>query len=350
MKNEAKTTIQQIADIAGVSIATVSRVMNHKTTVKEGTRRKILDVMEKLNFNSSSVLVTEDTSKTILLGVSELRNPFNSLVINGIQQAAYQNNYRVFILQARELNFTFEDFKDVLQNHSFAGIILLTGVSDVKLLELLAMSCPIVRCNEYCDINGISFVCIDEAMAARKATDYLISCGCKKIGMMNCSLQFQFAQHREFGYTEALEKAGLEQHAEWIAHISSINYSLAYSYAMNILNLQNRPDAVFAVSDVYAVAVIHAAKKLGIRVPQDLAVIGFDNIEVSSMVDPTITTIEQPGAQIGYQGCELLIEKIKNPATAKKRIILDTELIVRESTARLVPENLPRNAPFGRKP
>jgi DNA-binding LacI/PurR family transcriptional regulator len=290
--------------------------------------------MEKLNFNPSSVLVTEETSNTILLCVSELSNPFNGLVISGIQKAAKQRNYRIFILQAQGVNFTFEDFKDVLQHHSFAGIILLTGVNDSKLLEMLAMSCPIVRCNEYCEVNGISFVCIDESLAARKATNYLISSGFKKIALLNCSLLFHFARQREFGYLEALSKAGLEKNDDWIVHISSISYSLAFSAAMNILTLPNRPDAVFTVSDVYAIAVIHAAKRLGLRVPEDISVIGFDNIELSSMVDPTITTIEQPGEQIGYQGCELLIEKINNPQTPVKKIFLDTELIVRESTAR----------------
>jgi DNA-binding LacI/PurR family transcriptional regulator len=334
MRHSEKITIQQIADMANVSIATVSRVMNHKSTVKEDTRRKILDIMEKLNFNPSSVLVTEGTSNTILLCMSELRNPFNGLVISGIQQAARRHNYRIFILQAQDVNFTFEDFKDVLHRHSFAGIILLTGVNDVRLLEMLAMSCPIVRCNESCEISGISFVCIDEVMAARKATDYLISCGYKKIALLNSSLQFPFARQREAGYQDALYKAGLEKNDEWIAHISSINYGLAFSAAMSILSLSNRPDAVFAVSDVYAITVIHAAKRLGLRVPEDISVIGFDNIELSSMMDPTITTIEQPGEQIGYQGCELLIEKIINPQTPPKKIFLDTELIVRESTAR----------------
>jgi DNA-binding LacI/PurR family transcriptional regulator len=334
MRKTDKISIQQIADLAGVSIATVSRVMNHKNTVKEDTRRKILEVMEKLNYNPSAVFVTKDTSNTILLCVSELRNPFNSLVISGIQRAAHQHNYRVFILQAKEVNFAFEDFKDVLQSHSFAGIILLTGVTDLRLLEMLAMSCPIVRCNEFCDVNGIPSVSINDFEAARKATEYLIFCGYKKIALLNCSLEFRFAQQRENGYSEALDKAGLEKNADWIAHVSSIDYNLAYSYAMNILNLPNRPDAFFTVSDVYAVAALHATKKLGLRVPEDISIIGFDNIEVSSMVDPAITTIEQPGVQIGYQGCELLIEKIRNPSVLRKQIVLDTELIVRKSTAR----------------
>jgi DNA-binding LacI/PurR family transcriptional regulator len=336
MRNDSKTTIKQIAEMAGVSIATVSRVMNHKTTVKEDTKQKILAIMKSLNLNPSSVLLTDHASRTLLLCVPDFSNPFNSLVISGIQQSAYQNNYRVFILQSKEAYLTFEDYEEVLQNHSFAGIILLTSVTDLNLLEILSRSCPIVMCAEYCDINGISFVSIDDVSAARKATDYLISCGCKKIALMNSNLRHRYARHREIGYTEALEKAELKRNDAWIAHISSVNYNLAYSYASNILAQPDRPDAFFAVSDVYAVAILHAAKRMGLRIPEDISVIGFDNIELSSMTDPAITTIEQPSIQIGFQSCELLIEEINNPITAKKHIILDTELIVRESTLRLL--------------
>jgi DNA-binding LacI/PurR family transcriptional regulator len=334
MGSESKITIQQVADIAGVSIATVSRVMNHKTTVKDETRRKILDILEQNNINPSSVLLTDQNSWTILLCVAEISNPSTPRIINGIQNAAYRNNYRIFILQSKETFLTFEDYKDLLQNHSFAGIILIATVTEPELLETLTRSCPIVMCTEYCDINGISFVSVDDVTAARKATDYLISCGCKKIALLNSILRHQYARHREQGYTEALERAGLVRNEDWIVHISEVNYTLAFSYANTILSLPNRPDGIFAASDVYAVAAIHAAKRRGLRVPEDISIIGFDNIPVSSMVDPPLTTIDQPVGQIGYQSCELLIEKINNPLSPPKKIFLDTELIVRESTAR----------------
>jgi DNA-binding LacI/PurR family transcriptional regulator len=332
MNKYSKKTIKQIADMAGVSIATVSRVINHKPTVKDDTRRKILEVLESVKEHSLPVLPMDHTYRTILLCVPHLNNPFDNRIISGIHQSAYQNNYRVFLLQSKEKYLTFEDYENVLKNHSFAGIILLTGVTDTKLLELLIMSCPIVMCSEYCDVNGISFVSIDDTIAARKATEHLISCGCKKISLLNCSLQFMFARHREQGYIETLKKAELEIRDEWITHMSSIDYSLAYSYALDFLSLPDRPDACFAVSDVYAVAVICAAKKLGIQIPRDLSIIGFDNIELSSIMSPSLTTIDQPGEKIGYQACELLIEKINNPLTSKKRIIVETELVVREST------------------
>jgi DNA-binding LacI/PurR family transcriptional regulator len=322
--------------MAGVSVATVSRVLNHKTSVQPDTQRKILEVMEKLNFNPSSVLLTDDTSRTILVCVRTVTNPFHCIAIEGIQKSASQNDYRVFIMQARDLHFTFEDFKYVLQNHDFAGIILLSSVMGEDLLELLAKSCPMIMCFEKYEVKDISFVCINDVLAARKATNHLISIGCTKIALLNSALHDQCIRDREVGYTEALEKAGLEKNEEWVVHVPAGSYSLPYAYALNLLSSPNRPDAVFATSDVHAAAVIRAAKRVNLRVPEDLAVVGFDNIELSSIVDPPITTIEQPIEQMGFHACELLIEKILNPKAKKKRIIPDTELIVRESTARVM--------------
>jgi DNA-binding LacI/PurR family transcriptional regulator len=162
--------------------------------------------------------------------------------------------------------------------------------------------------------------------------EYLISLGRKKIALLNFSLEFPFALYREQGYHEALAAAGLPQNSAWVSHLYSIDYQLAYSNALHILSLPELPDACFAVSDVYALAMIHAAKKKGIRVPEDISVVGFDNIALASMTDPSITTIAQPGTQMGYHAGELLIEKINNPETRQKRVILNTELIVREST------------------
>lgn len=334
MKNGRKITIKHVADMANVSIATVSRIMNHKGNVKEETRQKVLSVMESLDISPSASLLTDQTSNTILLCVPDFSNPFNSLVIDGIQKAAYANNYRVLILQSKETYLKFEDYESVLREHSFAGLILLTSIADPKLVEDLARNCPIVMCSEYCDINGASFVSIDDIAAARKATEYLIACGCKKIGLLNSAMQHQYARKREDGFRQALEEAGLPVYEEMIAHISSVNYKLALSHAENILRESSvRPDAFFAVSDVFAVAALRVARQNHLRVPQDISVIGFDNIEVSAMTNPPITTIEQPSFQIGYQACQLLAEKICNPSTAPRKIILGTELIARGSTA-----------------
>jgi DNA-binding LacI/PurR family transcriptional regulator len=138
-----------------------------------------------------------------------------------------------------------------------------------------------------------------------------------------------------------MQKAGMEIREDWIVHVPALSYSQAFSYILNILKERDHPDGIFAVSDMYAVAALHAIKKAGFRVPEDISVIGFDNSEISSMVDPPITTIAQPSFQIGYQSCELLIEKINTPNVAKKQLLLNTELIIRNSTANPVGFTVP---------
>jgi len=334
IKDDPKLTTKTIAKLAGVSIATVSRVLNHNTTVKEDTRRKILEIIEKFNVNSSPAQTAIQSSRFILVCTTSLENPFNSLIIDGIQQAASENHYQVLILQLKGEFLSFEDYDNILKKISLAGIILITSVIEQKLLELLTLSCPIVMCSEYCDVNSISVVSINNVLAARKATEYLISTGCKRIALLNSSLRWHYAQSREQGYLEALNSAGIKKNDDFIVHLPSIDYNLAFSLVSNLLALPEPPDAFFAVSDVLAVSAIHAAKMMGLRIPEDISVMGFDNIAISSMTEPSITTIGQPSVKIGYLSCELLIEKINNPACIRKKILLDIELIVRNSTRR----------------
>lgn len=328
-----KMTIEAIAKQSQVSIATVSRIINNKDNVKPETRQKVLKVMEDLKFLPSQPSALSDSgSKVILMCIPEFHNPFNSLVIDGVQNAAHAQGYDILILQSHGYYTDKEDYTNILKSNSIAGILILAAVPHAELLEELSFRCPVVMCSEYPENYGVSYVSIDDVASAKKAVNYLISTGRHKIGFINANKQFKYARHREKGYMEAMHEANLEINPSWITHISSINYRMALSNALHILKLPERPDAFFTCSDVFAISAINAAKQLNLKVPTDVSVIGFDNIELSIMSDPPVTTIEQPSLQLGYQACELLIEKINNPESAVKQIILDTELIVRNST------------------
>ena len=187
-------------------------------------------------------------------------------------------------------------------------------------------------CCEYPDDYECSYISIDDVTAAYKAVNYLISTGCKNIGFVNCSLKYKYARHRREGYLKALKSAGLPVHPEWNITIPSIDYTLAHSAISQALNAEQRPDAFFTCSDVFAAAAINAAQQHGIRVPEDISVIGFDNVETSRMTLPTITTIRQPCFQLGQQSCSILLEKILNPSAPDRQILLNTEFIIRDST------------------
>lgn len=328
-----RVTIKDVADKAGVSIATVSRIINHKDAVTPDTRQRVLDTMELLNFIPRSIpTITDSNNKVILMCIPDFINPFNAQIIRGVQKVAHFHKYDVLFLQADDFYTSAGDYINIIKNNAIAGVLMFSPVPNSALIDELNSRCPMVMCSDYYDGYSQSFVGIDDISAAKSAVNYLISTGCHKIGLINSFHNNKYARHREKGFCEALTEAGLPINQDWIAHISSISYQSALSKATHILSLEDRPDAFFATSDVYAVGVINAAKKMGLVVPEDLSVIGFDNVEISIMTDPQITTIEQPSYQIGYQSCELLIDKIMYPETSDKHIILDTELIVRQST------------------
>lgn len=149
---------------------------------------------------------------------------------------------------------------------------------------------------------------------------------------MNSQQDYSCSLYRENGYLDTLKEAGLPVYPEFITHVNDVDYSLALSAALNMLSGKVRPDAVFCISDVFASAVIKAAGQLGLSVPEDVAVMGFDNVALCNMTIPTISTVSQPMYQLGWQSSNLLIDQLEGIPVVSKRIVLNTDIIVRKST------------------
>ncbi len=334
MKN--KLTIKDIAQLAGVSTATVSRVLSGKDKVKVETRDHVLSIVEEYDYNPASNLnLANQKSKTILVCVTELKNPFNVPIFDGIQNSAKKHGYDVLILQTKDMYTTFNDFESVLKSQEFAGVIFVSTLTNEQLTDIteqLHYRSPIVLCSEFVENSPVPYVGIDDIEAISKATNYLLSTNRKDILFLNSKLSHNYAKKREKGFRLAMEKANVVVDEDLIIRLSSVNHALAYASTMHVLNSDKIPNAILCASDVFAVGALKACQKKGFRVPEDIAIIGFDNIELTTMVQPSLTTIDQPSYQIGYQACELLVERILNPLSSTKKIILETELIIREST------------------
>lgn len=328
---KTKSTLTQIAEKAGVSIATVSRILNDTGRVSQTTRQKVLHAIRELDYDS---VLRYPTSlyQRLLIFVPDFFNPFYANIIDGIQQTAHNNSFEVFLMSTKNSYPNSSYLVNMIKKEGFSGVLWVSSTPPTDLLAVLEQHCPIVMCCEYPEDLPCSFVSIDDVTAAYRAVNYLVSTGCKKIGIINCGLKYKYARHRREGYLQALEHSGLEYNPEWYISIPSIDYTLAYSAILQALNADPVPDAFFACSDVFAAAAINAAQSLGIRVPEDLSVIGVDNVETSRMTFPPITTIAQPGFQMGQQACSILVEKIGNPELPPRHILLSTELIIRGST------------------
>lgn len=328
---KSKSTLTEIAQKAGVSIATVSRILNDTGRVSATTRQRVTQAIRELECDSALKRALP-VYQTILVLVPDFVNPFYANVIDGIQQTAHNNDFEIFLMPTKDSYPNTSHLVNLIRKEGFAGVLWLCSTPPTELLAVMEHQCPVVMCCEYPEDHPCSYVTIDDTTAAHRAVHYLISTGCRKIGFVNCSLKYKYARHRREGYMQALEEAGLEYNPEWYVSVPVIDYTLAYSAVLQALNANPMPDAFFTCSDVYAAAIINAAHSLGIRVPEDLSVIGFDNIETSRMTQPPITTIAQPCMQLGQQACSLLVEKIQNPAQPPRQIQLSTELIIREST------------------
>ena len=326
-----KATMTQIARQAGVSIATVSRILNGTGQVKPATRQKVLQAIQELEY-SSALNSLIPAYQTILVLVPDFVNPFYAPIIDGIQQTAHDNAFEVFLMPTKDIYSNTGYLVNLVKSEDFSGVLWLSSTPPVELLSIISHHCPIVMCCEYPEDYPCSYVSIDDISAAHKAVNYLISTKCRRIGFVNCSLIYKYARHRREGYLRALRDAGLEYNPALYVSIPTIDYTLAYSAVLQMLNAGLIPDAFFTCSDVYAAATINAAQHLGIRVPEELSVIGFDNIETSRITSPAITTIAQPGFQIGQQAGSLLVEKILNPELPDRHMLLSTELVIRDST------------------
>lgn len=319
-------TISQIAELANVSIATASRVINQPGSVRPETRNRVLQVMKDLNYK-----VKREENKMILASFPSISNPFYNEIIDGMQTAARRRGYQLLLQQLGDVN-TPDAYDFLLNNQIFAGIIFTHLLPNSEIRDSILTKYPIVMCSQYHEALDLPTVIIDDYAAAQSAVNYLLSIGKRQIALINSGLNHSYAVLREKAYLDTLDASGIPTVPGWIIHIPEVNLDAAYSAALNLLSASRLPDAVFCTSDVYACAVIKAAHQLGILVPSDIAVMGFDNIELSNITVPSISTVSQPTYQLGFQSSNLLIDQIEGSPVVHNRITLSTEIVVRCST------------------
>lgn len=333
--DKKKVRIQDIAKTAGVSNATVSRVLNNQNVVNGETYRKVVDAMNALGYSHTLSVSTgngkDSSPDLIILSLPSISNPFYNEIAIGAQSAAQRFGYRVLISNTPLDNDGLDQLITLIKTTPVAGVITLNNMTGNALEKLCAIT-HVVQCCEYCEGYDVPYVSIDDYQATRIALTHLLSHGRKDIAFINGPLGYKYARHRQNSYLDFMREHRLPIREDRIIQLSSVEFSIAVASITQLLSRPNPPDAIFAISDVFAAAVVKVARKYGLRVPQDVMVIGFDNIDISSMCEPALTTINQPKQQMGYMACELLVELISTPNIRAKQIILDTELIVREST------------------
>jgi LacI family repressor for deo operon, udp, cdd, tsx, nupC, and nupG len=302
--------------------------------VSETARDRIFSVMAKHGYEVSGLhlLKSQQKSGIIIFNVPSMANPFYSKIAHGAKTAAGRHGYQVLVNEEHLSNSEALNLIGLLQKINAAGLIVTNHVPK-EILKKLKDLVPLVQCCEYDGELNYPYVSIDDISAARSTVNYLISRGKRRIALINGPIRYKYARERLRGYLEALKDAGLEARQEYIIQLPEPDYDMAFSAIGQMLHGDNRPDAFFCASDVCAAGAIKYCLRNGLSVPRDVMVTGFDNVDISSMTYPTITTVNQPRFQLGFLSCEMLIEMINKPETPIRSLLLDTELIIRESTA-----------------
>lgn len=334
MRAKKKVSLQDIAKEAEVSIATVSRVINQKSSVKAETRERVLKILIENAYPMPTVTAAPDDSSTIVVFVPDFANPFTSVVLDGIRKSAKLNRYNTVMIVAKEADHdSLEDYLDLIRDVNAKGIISVAALPNETVACSLNQHIPTVMCSEYIASKNVTYVSVDNYKAAFDATDYLIQSGRQRIVHFNSTLNHQYAREREAGFRDALEQRQLAVDESLLLHLPRIHYQLALSQIEFLLESHPDIDGVFASSDIFAAATVEAALKLGRKVPDDLSIIGFDDIEIATIITPKLTTVHQPSFELGFQACELLKEKIASPQIDAKQIMLYTNLVIRETTS-----------------
>lgn len=331
MKESKNSTIYDVAADAGVSPATVSRVINQTASVAESTRVKVLASMERLNFvQKKAEPIKGSAIKYVVVCIPTTASSFHESMIKSIRNAIKTAGYSCLLLMETFTQEIMEREKALLQSPQIAGFITITEISSDVLTQLDKII-PVVTC-DCSPSDAISSVAINNMQAAEVAVDHLFSAGRKKIAFLSAPLTYPFLLERLDGYKQSLKKHTVEFDPSLVMESTAFDLNSAYSAAIQLLQRQDRPDAIFACSDIFASAIIRAAYANGLQIPRDLMVIGFDNNDTSALTVPALTTISSPCQSMGVIAVDMLIEKIKSISAPVRHILLDTELIVREST------------------
>lgn len=328
-------TMKQVAEKARVSTTTVSHVINNTRVVSEDARERVLSVIQELRYIPSAVARSLKNDRTHTLGmmIPNNSNPYFAEVIQGIEDASFKLGYNIILCNSYDDPKKQAAYIRVLMEKRIDGLILVSSGSDEELTQLLAdEGIPKVLVDR--EVSGVvaDFIEADHEQGGYEATRYLTGIGHKRIACVAGPETLLPSGDRVAGYRRALSEAGLPFRPEYLVH-SDFTSQGGFNAFQQLLALPERPSAIFASNDLMAIGGICAANQAGVRIPQQLSVIGYDDIALASFSTPPLTTIAQPKHDIGNATAQVLVDRINHPDAPLRREMLTSHLVVRQSTA-----------------
>lgn len=332
--------IKDIAKILNISTSTVSRALRDTYDVNPETQKQVLELAAKLGYkpNIHASALASGSTRNIVVVIPFITNYYFSSVISGIQETAYGKGYNIVLLLT---NDDADREKYLIENLSISNldgllVSIASGTSHTHHFEsIINKGVPIVFFDRVPQDLESSKVIQDDYYGAFRATEYLINKGYRRIAHLSGNLHLLITQNRLKGYIDALNKYKIRVRPEWIIH-SGFSCQHGEEDMDRIFELEEMPNGIFAINDRKAVGAIIAIKRKGKTVGKDIGVIGFTNDPISLIVEPSLTTVEEPAFEIGQKSCELLIKHLNNRHFLPKQIVLSGNLIERDSTKRTV--------------
>ncbi len=329
-------TLEDVAKQAGVSRSTASRVVNNDRNVSGKVRKRVQQVIDDTGYQPHPAARSLASQRSRMIGLvlprtvsSFFTDPYFPRLTQGVAQACNQHNLTLGLFLLATQDDEERVFPSLSRKGLLDGIIVQTAQKGDKLINrLISSNFPLIVAGRPFNTNGVSYIDVDNMQAAQQAVNHLIKTGYKRIGTITGMLNGTVGIDRQEGYEKAIREHGWQLDKSLIAEGDFTEQS-GYLGMKKLLTA--RPDAVFAASDTMAVGAIRAIRETGLCIPGDIAIVGFDDLPLASLSDLKLTTIRQPIVQFGVQAVEALIDLIENGTKPARRIIMDTELVIRDS-------------------
>jgi DNA-binding LacI/PurR family transcriptional regulator len=337
MKHISKhTTIIDIAKRLGISPSTVSRALSDHPDIKIETKEQVKRIAKELQYSLNPIAQSLKSNRTTTIGVivSEIKHDFFSSAISGIEEVAYQSGYTIILCQSNE-NFEREVVNtNMLMHHRVAGVLVSISQntkSGDHFRDFIKRRIPLVFFDRVCEDVVASKVVIDDYKSAFEAVSFLIGKGYKRIAHFGGPKELDICKKRWSGYIDALKQAGISLQNGFVRY-GGMHEQDGYASMDSLLKEKLIPNAIFAVNDPVAIGAFQRIKEASLKIPDDVAIMGFSNNKITSLVEPQLTTVDQPSFEMEKKSAEILIDIIEDRVIEPMTWVLDTKLIIRGST------------------
>ena len=325
-------TMKDITRLAQVSTSTVSHVINGSRFVSDEIREKVMRIVVELNYTPSYIArsLKVKATKTIGLLVTATNNPFFSEVMAGVEQYCQKNQYNLIIATTGGDAKRLQQNLQTLIHKQVDGVLLMCGDSRFQADMELTVPLPLVVMDWWFTELNADKILENSERGGYLATKSMVDVGHQKIGIITGNLRKSVAKNRLQGYKKALSEANIVLNPDWIVE-SHFDFEGGIVGAQKLLALSDRPTAIFCCSDTIAIGAYQAIQNQGLRIPQDISIMGYDDIELARYLFPSLSTISQPKAELGKLAVETLLQRIQEPNENYRTLVLEPTCILRES-------------------